>query len=65
MLKEFGMLHYNLVIMPMLSTNKLSTDVKLEEIDATLYKTIVGKLIFLTNIKLDITFVVGVVSMYG
>lgn len=59
------MLHYNLVIMPMLSTNKLSTDVKLEEIDATLYKTIVGKLIFLTNIKLDITFVVGVVSMYG
>jgi len=65
MLKEFGMLHYNLAIMPMLSTNKLSTYVKLEEIYATLYKTIVGKLIFLTNIRLDITFVVGVVSMYG
>lgn len=59
------MLHYNLAIMPMLSTNKLSTDVKLEEIYVTLYKTIVGKLIFLTNIRLDITFVVGVVSMYG
>jgi hypothetical protein len=45
--------------MPMLSTTKFSTYMKLEEIDATFYKTIVGKLIFLTNIRLDITFVLG------
>lgn len=37
---------------------------KLEEIDVTFYKTVVGKLIFLTNIRLDITFVLGVVSRY-
>jgi hypothetical protein len=50
--------------MPMLSTIKLSTCMKLEKLDAILYKTIVGKFIFLKYTKLDITFVIGVVSIY-
>ncbi len=58
------MLHCNHAIMPMLSITKLSTYTKLKEIDVTLYKTIIGKLIFLTNTKPEITFVVGVVSRY-
>jgi len=58
------MLHCNHAIMPMLSTIKVSTYMKLKEIDVTLYKTIVRKLIFLTNITPEITFVVGVVSRY-
>lgn len=58
------MLHCNLVIMPMLNTAKFSTNMKLKEINATFYRTIVGKFIFLTNIRPNITFVLGVVSRY-
>ncbi len=58
------MLHYTLAIMPMSSTIKFSTDMKLKEIDAILYKTIEGKLIFLTNIRPNITFVLGVVNRF-
>jgi hypothetical protein len=50
--------------MPMSSTIKFSTDMKLKEIDAILYKTIEGKLIFLTNIRPNITFVLGVVNRF-
>ncbi len=64
MLEEFGMLRCNPTIMVMLSTIKLSTCMKLEKIDAIFYKTIVRKFFFKKNTKLDITFVVGVVSIY-
>ncbi|KAH9570073.1 hypothetical protein CY35_02G021000 [Sphagnum magellanicum] len=64
MLEDFGMLQCNPIIVPMLNIFKLSTYMKSKEVDATIYKTIVGKFIFLTNIKHNITFAIGIVGRY-
>jgi len=48
-LEVFGMLQCSPIILPMLSTTKLSKNMKSKEVDLILYNNIVGKLFFLNK----------------
>ncbi len=48
----------------MIEGMKLETNMGKKEIDATKYRQVVGKLIYLTNSKLDIVYAVNVVSRF-
>jgi hypothetical protein len=49
---------------PMETKLKLMVDTSSELIDATLYKQIIGSLMYLTNTRLDICFFVNTLSQY-
>ena len=49
----------------LMATNlKLSNDDSSERVDVTLYRQIIGSLMYLTNTRLDICFVVNTLSQY-
>ena len=49
---------------PMTTSLKLLNDDTLEAIDDTLYRQIIGSLMYLTNTRLDICFFVNTLSQY-
>jgi hypothetical protein len=63
-LKRFDMLECKSMNTPMETKLKLLVDTSSELIGATLYRHIIGSLMYLTNTKLDICFVVNTLSQF-
>jgi hypothetical protein len=63
-LKRFDMLECKVMTTLMETNLKLLVDTSSELVDATLYKQIIGSLMYLTNTKPDICFVVNTLSQY-
>jgi len=63
-LKRFDMLEYKSMNTPMEMTLKLLVDTSSELIDATLYRQIIGSLMYLTNTRQDIYFFVNNLSKF-
>lgn len=63
-LQQFGMEHCFPSETPLPKGTTLSKDSATPLVDTTLYRMLVGKLIFLTKTRLDITHVVSVVSRF-
>ena len=61
-LKRFKMLDCKAMVTPMVSNLKLLQDTTLEIVDSTLYRQIVGTLMYLTNTRPDICFAVNTLS---
>ncbi|CAA7032829.1 unnamed protein product [Microthlaspi erraticum] len=61
---RFGMQHYNPVCNPIVPGQKISRDESGERIDATLYKQMVGSLMYLTASRHDLMFVVCLISRF-
>jgi hypothetical protein len=59
-LKRFGVLDYK----PMATNMKLLDDTTSEVVDATLYKQMIGPLMYLTNTRPNICFAVNTLSQY-
>jgi len=60
-LQEFGLTHCNAATMFLLKGFKLGKEEDSKLIDLLTFWKIVGKLIYLTNIKLNVVYVVGVI----
>ena len=58
----FGMIYCKAMTTPMTTSLKLLNDDALEAVDATLYKQIIGSLMYLTNTRPNICFVVNTMS---
>jgi hypothetical protein len=63
-LKRFDMLECKSMNTPMEAKLKLLVDTSLEFIDATLYRQVIGSLIYLTNTRPDICFAVNTLSQF-
>ena len=63
-LKRFEMMDCKAMNTPMASNLKLLSDASLETVDATMYRQIIGSLMYLMNTRLDIFFVVNTLSQY-
>ena len=63
-LKRFGILDCKSINTPMVKNLKLLNDDSLERLDITLYKNIIGSLVYLTNTRPNICFVVNTLSRY-
>jgi hypothetical protein len=63
-LKRFSMLECKSMNTPMETNLQLLVDTSLELVDATLYREIIGSLMYLTNTRPDIYFVVNTLSQY-
>jgi hypothetical protein len=63
-LKRFDMLECKSMNTPMETKLKLLVDTSSELIDATLYRQIIGSLMYLTNTRPDICFVVNTLSLF-
>jgi hypothetical protein len=63
-LKRFGMLDCKAMATPMVSNLKFLQDMTSETVDVTLYRKMVGSLMYLTNMRPDICFVVNTLSQY-
>jgi hypothetical protein len=63
-LKRFDMLECKSMNTPMETKLKLLVDTSSELVDATLHKQIIGSLMYLTNTRPDICFVVNTSSQY-
>lgn len=63
-LEMFGMEKSNAVANPVMPGSKLSKDGDGNSVDATLYKQIVGSLMYLTATRLDLMFAVSLISRY-
>ena len=63
-LKIFDMLDCKAMATPMNTNLKLLFDEKSELVDMTQYRQIIGSLMYLTNTRLDIGFVVNNLSQY-
>ena len=64
LLKKYGMLECKPIATSMEANAKLCSEVGKDLKDATMYRQIVGSLIYLTLTRLDIAFAVGVVSRF-
>ena len=64
-LKRFGMMDCKTMTTSMTTNLKLLNDDSQEIVDATLYKQIIGSLMYLTNTRPDICFAVNTLSIYG
>ena len=62
LLKRFGTLDCKAVNTPMVTNLKLLNDDSSERVDVTLYRHIIGSLMYLTNTRPDICFVVNTLS---
>ena len=60
-LKRFGMMA---MATPMASNLKLLSDASSETVDATMYRQMIGSLMYLTNTRPDICFDVNTLSQY-
>lgn len=63
-LSRFGMAESNAVRNPVVSGPRLHKDVDGEKVDATLFKQIMGSLMYLTATRPDIMFVFSLFSRY-
>ena len=63
-LKRFGMMDCKAMSTPMKSNLKLLNDASLESIDATMCCQMIGSLMYLTNTRPDIFFVVNTLSQF-
>ena len=63
-LKRFGMMDCKAMATPMASNLKLLSDASSESVDATMYRQMIGSLMYLTNTRPDICFVVNTLSQY-
>jgi hypothetical protein len=63
-LKRFDMLECKAMNTPMETNLKLLVGTSSELVDATLYRQIIGSLMYLMNTKPDICFVVNTLSQY-
>lgn len=64
MLKRFRMEECAVVSTPMITSYKLHKDYDSPTIDATLYRSMIGGLLYLTTSRLDIMQVVGMVIRF-
>ena len=60
-LKRFGMLDFKAINTLMVTNLKLLNGISSERIDVTLYKQIVGSLMYLKNKRLDICFALNII----
>ena len=60
--KRFGTMDCKSMTTPMTTNLKLFGDTTFERVDATLYRQMIGSLIYLTNTRPDICFVVNTLS---
>jgi hypothetical protein len=63
-MKRFDMLECKSMYTPMETKLKLLVDTSSELVDATLYRQIIGSLMYLTNTRPDICFFVNTLSQY-
>ena len=63
-LKKFGMMDCKSMTTPMTMNLKLLGDTTSEIVDATLYRQMIGLLMYMTNTRLDICFAVNTLSQY-
>ena len=61
-LKRFGMMDCKAMATPKASNLKLLSDASSELVDATMYRQMIGSLMYLTNTRLDICFAVNTLS---
>lgn len=64
MLLEFGLAECRRVATPMLDKHKLEPEMDSPPSDPVLYQRMVGKLIFLTHTRPDISFAIGILSRF-
>ena len=64
MLSKYGMIGCKPISIPLEQNVKLSVDVGELLEDPTMYRHIVGSLIYMTIIKLDLSYDVGLVSQF-
>ena len=58
------MMDYKAITTPMASNLKLLSNASLELVDATMYREMIGSLMYLTNTRPDIFFVVNTLSQF-
>ena len=63
-LKRFRMMDYNSMTTPMASNLKLLSDSSSESVDATMYRQMIGSLMYLTKTRLDICFYMNTLSQF-
>lgn len=63
-IERFGMMDYNPVNNPIVCGQKIGKDEAGEKVDATLYKQMVGSLMYLTATRPDLMFAVSLVSRF-
>lgn len=63
-LKKFGMHESKPVAIPIVMNEKLSKDDGARKVDATLYRSLVGNLLYLTATKPDIMFATSLLSRF-
>ena len=63
-LKRFGMMDCKSITTPMTTNTKLLCDTSSEIVDATLYRQIIGSLMYLRKIRLGICFTMNTLSQY-
>ena len=63
-LKRFGMMDYKAMTTPMASKLKLLKDASSETADAVMYRQMIGSLMYLTNTRPIILFVMNTLSQF-
>ena len=63
-LKRFGMMECKAMTTPMALNLKLLSDASTESVDAMMYHQMIGSLMYLTNTRPDICFVVNTLSQF-
>ena len=63
-LKRFNMMDCKATTAPMESKLKLLSDASSESVDATMYRQMIGSLMYLTNMRPDICFAVNTLSQF-
>ena len=63
-LKRFGMMDCKAMAKPVASNLKLLSDASSEMVDATMYRQMICSLMYLTNTRPDICFVVNTLSQF-
>lgn len=64
LLKRFVLMNCKSVVTPAKTNHNLDSHVDGEEVDATTFKQLVGSLRYLCNSRLDICYVVGMISRF-